>query len=107
MGVGLHTGFVVLGDVGSPTRRLEFTAIGDTVNVASRIEGLTKVHGEPVLVSETTCHAVGDRMDWREGPMSAVKGKTEPIRIFIPVDRPDLPRVTPSMPVVAVTEKTT
>jgi adenylate cyclase len=85
MGIGLHTGSVVLGDVGSPERRLEFTAIGDAVNVASRIEGLTKVHGEVVLTSEATRQAVGERVGWREAPPSQVKGKAEVLKIFAPL----------------------
>src|SRR5262249_5691049 len=53
MGIGIHTGTVVLGDIGAPQRR-EYTAIGDAVNVASRIQGLTKMHGVPILLSEET-----------------------------------------------------
>lgn len=84
LGIGLHTGRVVVGDVGSPQRQ-EYTAIGDAVNTAARIEELTKVHGTPILVSEETCRQVGGAIRFAAVGPTYVKGKSEPVAAYVPM----------------------
>jgi len=84
IGVGLHTGIAVVGDIGSPLHRLDYTAIGDTVNVASRIEGLTKAAGVPLLVSEATRARAGAGYAYQPFQPMSIRGKAEPLAVFAP-----------------------
>ncbi len=88
MGIGLNSGSVMSGNVGSSTR-VEYTAIGDTTNTASRIESMTKDEGLQLLLSGATRAAITDeavRATLREVAERAVRGRDEPIVVWTLAD---------------------
>jgi adenylate cyclase len=96
MAIGIHTGPVVLGDVGAP-RRQEYTIVGDTVNVAARLQELAKARDVPILVSASTRDRAVQALPFAPAGLASVRGRAGPLEVWLPQTPP---ASSPPQPVV-------
>jgi class 3 adenylate cyclase/CHASE2 domain-containing sensor protein len=85
IGIGLNTGIMTVGNMGS-TSRMDYTLMGDNVNLGARLEGTNKVYGTNIIISEYTHERVKDKFIVRELDNIRVKGKKKPVKMFELID---------------------
>ncbi len=85
IGLGLHTGPAIVGNIGSPKRKT-FTAIGSTVNIAARVEGVTKIVGHPLVLTHATRDALADPPPLIALADQQLKGVELPLKLFAPAN---------------------
>jgi adenylate cyclase len=83
--IGINTGEMVVGNMGT-AQKMDYTIMGNSVNIASRLEGVNKQYGTWILASEATRNAAGEGFTWRQMGRVRVVGIQEPVRLFELID---------------------
>lgn len=90
IGIGINSDIVISGNIGS-SKRMEFTAIGDGVNLGSRLESASKIYGTDIIISENTYNPCAERVWVRELDYIKVKGKDKPVKVYELIGLRDVP----------------